>query len=61
LYFTHGEEKMKKTLLAGFVIGLFAIAMNGTVTTTPEPATMLLFGIGLITLAGFSKRMSHKK
>jgi len=52
---------MKKTLLAGFVIGLFAIAMNGTVTTTPEPATMLLFGIGLIALAGFSKRMSHKK
>ena len=52
---------MKILLFAGLMLGLLAITMNGTTTTTPEPATMLLFGIGLIGVAGFSKKMSHKK
>lgn len=52
---------MKTTLLAGLILGLLANAMSGTTTTTPEPATMLLFGTALIGLAGFSKKISHKK
>jgi len=52
---------MKTTLLAGLILGLLAIAMSGTTSTTPEPATMLLFGAGLIGIAGFTKKMSHKK
>ena len=52
---------MKKAILAGLVIGLLAIAMNGATSATPEPATMLLFGIGLIGLAGYSKKSSHKE
>jgi hypothetical protein len=52
---------MKITLVAGLLTGLLVIAMSRTTTTTPEPATMLLFGSALIAIAGFSKNKSQKK
>jgi hypothetical protein len=52
---------MKKILFAGLAIGLIAFAMNGTASTAPEAATMLVFGIGLIGLAEYSRKKRYQK
>jgi len=41
--------------------GTFMIASGSTTVPTPEPATVLLFGTGLIGLAGFSRKKFLKK
>lgn len=54
------------TLDGNFISGdytspLFSATSGGSTAPVPEPATMLLFGTGLIGLAGFSKRKKNKK
>jgi hypothetical protein len=50
------EHGLDITILPESELDLKSLSMSGDYTPTPEPTTMLLFGSGLIGLAGFRKK-----
>ncbi|MCK5229993.1 MAG: PEP-CTERM sorting domain-containing protein [Desulfobulbaceae bacterium] len=60
LVFWFGGSMMRNT--SNVVTGLYQgnIILQGTPTAIPEPATMVLFGIGLVCLAGGARKKAKK-